>query len=179
MKISIMSGCKLAFAVLISFSCCECNAAPGPPTAHQDCLVNITVDAHGKCNATVDQSTCAIDPTYQDAPWINPDNGDTVRWSPSGYAAQFNNLLSTQHSPFHNSSVASGYAESAVRDGWCTRLRLCKYEYHLNQNGAACGDPGVRVVPPTGFTFYFLLVALFGFASYAVFKIRARNSRSS
>jgi hypothetical protein len=176
LKISIISGCKLAFVLLIGFSCCEGNAAPGPPTAHQDCLVNITVDAHGKCNATVDQSTCAIDPTYQDAPWVNPDHRDTVRWSPSGYTAQFNSLLSSQHSPFHTSSVGSGHAESAVRDGWCARLGICKYEYHLNQSGTACGDPGVRVVPPpTVYVFYFLLVSFVGFGSYALFRIRARN----
>jgi hypothetical protein len=95
--------------------------------------------------------------------------GDTVIWTPTdtghGYSANFRNSTGTTKTPFHVSDssgapvpvVSAGpQGQLVTGDGQCNanNASACYFPYDIYRydtvgNSAKCGDPGVRVVPPS------------------------------
>jgi hypothetical protein len=143
--------------------------------AKQTCEVDITINQN-TCTVTV-KPPCTTDSSDHTVPLVSP--GDTVFWNPSGYTVSFKPLLGIfHHTPVGVLTLPSGSpaAKAVTRDGWCSTVHLCSYNYSLTAGTQLCADPGVHVVPPsTNIWFYAGLVALLGFGTYAVLRIRLRN----
>ncbi len=169
---------RLLLALLLGlFSGCYSQAQPSAP---QVCEVDIQQNQN-QCTVTV-KKPCKTDTTDPTTPVLDESAGDTVFWSPSGYTVSFKPFLGVlSHSPIGNSTVPSGSpAQPVTGDFWCNSLfRQCGYTYGLQQGALTCVDPGIRVVPPSlNLASYLWVVALVGFVSFVVLRIRLRKRDS-
>jgi hypothetical protein len=137
-----------------------------------------------ECRVKVAANTCETDPGDTKTPVFSLK--DWAIWTANdghNYSISFANS-----SPFSSNPVI-GRRQQVVGEPACnnygsTNSSLCHYDYVLTQDASTiCKDPGVRVVPPTGFQFRYLLFGLGSLllsasALYVFFKMRARNRAS-
>jgi hypothetical protein len=166
----------LAFSLIGPHGPAYTTGQTGTPP-QQSCVV--VVD---NCTVTVDPKSCKIDPKDPKAPLVYPQ--DSIKWaSNTKYSISFSIL----HTPF-SANPQIGTPQPVARDFWCNTFGskstdACYYKYDLMQGTSTtpCNDPGVRVVPPTVISFYYLLLALGALlvpALYAILTIRARKRAS-
>ena len=133
----------------------------------------LPVDIRSDCSVSLDERQASID---QDVIWNPPDTTHQ-------YSADFGS-----RSPFAANSVSGGSPRTIQATPFCDRVsvyvrwrtKACYFPYSVLKDGKTCGDPGVRVVPPTGnlLLVYGMVLGLLVASFYFVLRIRARNRMS-
>jgi hypothetical protein len=133
----------------------------------------LPVDIGSDCSVSPDERQASID---QDVVWNPPDKTHQ-------YSADF-----ASRSPFAANSVSGGSPRTIQATPSCDRVsvyvrwrtKACYFPYSVLKDGKTCGDPGVRVVPPTGnlVLVYGMVLGLLGISFYFVLRILVRNRTS-